>query len=358
MSGTSVDGLDLADCNFEFKNGQWNYEILHARSIHYKESWKERLLTIISGSTEDLFVADTEFGEFIGQNVVDFIREFQIKPMLIASHGHTVFHQPDKKLTWQIGNGMIINRITGIPVITDFRRLDVILGGQGAPLVPLGDKLLFPDYDVCLNLGGFSNISCDVNETRIAFDVCPVNIVLNRLSRTLGFNYDDHGKMARQGKFLEELYENLNQLDFYKKTGPKSLGLEWVIGEFLPLLEKFENTKDILNTMVRHIAFQINHAILELFPEEREMTKVLVTGGGVHNDFLMEVINENRRNDVIYEKPANEIIDFKEALIFAFLGLLRYRGEINTLKSVTGASRDSSGGVINNNIDLRDQNAS
>ena len=228
MSGTSVDGLDLACCSFTFKNGRWNYHIAEARTISYPEDWRKRLLNIVDLPAEGIWIADREFGEYIGVCINEFIRDTGLRPSLIASHGHTVFHQPEKKLTLQIGNGLAINAVTGLTTVTDFRRLDVILGGQGAPLVPVGDRYLFPDYSACLNLGGFSNLSYETSGNRIACDICPVNIVLNRLAAQLNFPFDRGGELARKGKLIPGLLDQLNELNFYKRYGPKSLGLEWV----------------------------------------------------------------------------------------------------------------------------------
>ena len=349
MSGTSVDGLDLACCSFTFKNGRWNYHIAEARTISYPEDWRKRLLNIVDLPAEGIWIADREFGEYIGVCINEFIRDTGLRPSLIASHGHTVFHQPEKKLTLQIGNGLAINAVTGLTTVTDFRRLDVILGGQGAPLVPVGDRYLFPDYSACLNLGGFSNLSYETSGNRIACDICPVNIVLNRLAAQLNFPFDRGGELARKGKLIPGLLDQLNELNFYKRYGPKSLGLEWVNENVTPLLMAHNNVYDLLNTFTRHIAFQISEIIDKIINAEDKQANVLVTGGGAYNDYLIQLIREKSNVKVIYEIPGNLLVDYKESLIFAFLGELRIRKEINALKSVTGASRDSIGGVIYDN---------
>ena len=352
MSGTSVDGLDLVCCRFEKKEGRWSYNIVSAESITYPEKLYGKLLDIISLPAESIFSIDIEFGEFIGNQINRFIGVNKLNPDLIASHGHTVFHQPDKRISVQIGSGPVINKITGIITITGFRQLDVILGGQGAPLVPVGDQLLFAGYDVCLNLGGFSNISFERQGARLACDISPVNIVLNRIARSTGKPYDDRGEMARRGKFMEDIFNELNNLQFYSKLPPKSLGLEWVNEKFMPVLNKKGDTGEKLNTATHHIAYQIDHSIRDLLQVGDHKIRVLTTGGGVYNDFLMEVLREAGNDIIVYEKPGNLLIDFKEAIIFAFLGLLRAMGEINTLSSVTGASNDSSGGIIYDNFPL------
>ena len=349
MSGTSVDGLDLAFCRFEHKGNIWKYSIPHSKNIPYSKDWQEKLLNIISKPAEKILITDVEFGEYIADQINLFITEFKLDPILIASHGHTVFHQPANKISLQIGNGFSINAETGITTITDFRQLDVILGGQGAPLVPLGDQMLFPEYNVCLNIGGFSNISYESNDRRLACDIGPANIVLNRLSRNLGLKYDDRGTVARSGDLIEELFKKLNSIEYYKRPSPKSLSLEWVNKNFMPLLDGYKNTADILNTLTRHISYQIINSILQIsFNKNREI-KVLVTGGGAYNEYLMELIRQKGGDRITFEIPDHVLVDFKESLIFAFLGLLRFKGEINTLKSVTGSREDSMGGIIHDN---------
>ncbi|MDZ7607548.1 MAG: anhydro-N-acetylmuramic acid kinase [Cyclobacteriaceae bacterium] len=263
------------------------------------------------------------------------------RPELIVSHGHTIFHQPGIGLTLQIGDGYRIMKKTGIKTVCDLRSLDVALGGQGAPFVPIGDKLLFPQYDFCLNLGGFSNISTDIDGRRIAYDICPVNTVLNFLASRVGFDFDKDGEIARSGKPVESLLEILNNLPYYKLTPPKSLGIEWVNSYVLPLLQGHE-VADLMHTFCRHIAHQIAVSI----PSGNTKRSVLVTGGGAKNTFLIEMIKNEIGKNAEVVIPDEQTVDFKEAIIFGFLGLLRALGQVNTLKSVTGASADSSGGII------------
>jgi anhydro-N-acetylmuramic acid kinase len=249
-----------------------------------------------------------------------------------------VLHQPQKGITLQIGSGEEIAKITKQKVVCDFRTQDVELGGQGAPLVPIGDALLFPEYDFCLNLGGFSNVSFRQEEKSVAFDICPVNIVLNFYANKIGLEYDTSGKIASEGKINEQLLEKLNALDFYKIAPPKSLGLEWVQKEILPLIEAHKiSISSILSTFVEHIAIQITSII-------GDSSSVLITGGGVYNSFLMQRIE--KRSNVKIKQTSHALINYKEALIFAFLGLLKLDNQINCLKSVTGASKNHSSGVI------------
>jgi anhydro-N-acetylmuramic acid kinase len=277
----------------------------------------------------------------MGRLTKQFIISNQLKPDFIASHGHTVFHQPNKGFTLQIGSGQSMAIELGLPVVCDFRSKDVALGGQGAPLVPIGDKKLFSGYDACINLGGIANVSFD-NEKgeRVAFDICPFNMGLNYLANKLGFDYDDAGKNAKKGKLSSVLLEELNQLDYYSQPYPKSLGVEWFNNYCLPLInDESIPVLDRLHTFSHHVAAQIKITV-----EGIEGKKVLLTGGGAYNSFVIKVLKQTC--DKSFVTPPGSIIDFKEALIFAFLGMLRMNEEINVLKSVTGAQKDSSSGII------------
>jgi anhydro-N-acetylmuramic acid kinase len=340
MSGTSLDGLDIAFCNFNKAGKKWFYKIVHAETIEYNDYWKETLKNIENEDAFSFAKTNKDYGHFLGQQVKRFITKHHLNIDFIASHGHTIFHQPNKKITFQIGDGAAIASETGVPVVCDFRSLDVALNGQGAPLVPIGDKILFSDYQYCLNLGGFANISFEKNNERIAFDICPANIVLNFLSDQAGYLFDDKGKIAASGKVNQALLSALNKLKYYKKKPPKSLGKEWVISEILPLLiTDTISISDKLRTFCEHIADQITKVLPPNNP-----AKVLVTGGGTHNDFLIRLLKQKSQKEIIL--PDKKTIDYKEALIFAFLGVLRMRNEINCLKSVTGASKDNIGGAV------------
>ena len=342
MSGTSLDGLDIAYCEFESK-AAWNYKIGHAKTIKYTKAWKQKLGGAIGLNKQELRDLDIEFGKFIGAETLKFIKAKRLKADLIASHGHTVFHQPEKGITLQIGSGKHISAATKLTVVCDFRSGDVALGGQGAPLVPLVDKLLFSDYTFCLNLGGFANISYEKGGKRIAFDICAVNIVLNDLAARLGQEFDRGGRIASKGKIHPGLLKELNALPFFRAKPPKSLGREWVETSFLPLLDSFNiPVQDKLRTLVEHIAIQVSAAVNSHRPTPH--SKLLVTGGGAYNTFLIGRIAIRTNCRVVL--PDDRTIQFKEAMAFAFLGLLKWKGEINILKSVTGASRDSSGGKI------------
>ena len=343
MSGTSLDGVDIAFCVFQKKLNKWNFEIVKAHTFDYDNTWKEKLSSLHLSNAYGFVKTHSEYGDYLGKLVNIFLENNNLKPDFIASHGHTIFHQPEEKITFQIGEGSTIAAKTKLTVVSDFRSLDVKLGGQGAPLVPIGDKLLFSQYDYCLNLGGFANISFDneANE-RIAFDICPVNIVLNKIAAEFDLAFDDKGKIAKSGNLNPQLLLKLDNLNYYKQQNPKSLSKEWVISHFEPILKKFKiPPSDKLRTLCEHFAKQISKSI-----SNKKSKSLLISGGGAYNDFLISRIKAHSNHKI--HIPEKTIIDFKEAMIFAFLGVLKIRGEINCLKSVTGAIKDSSGGVINN----------
>ena len=337
MSGTSLDGLDIALCSFEENNNKWNFKIKKAITIPYESEWKNKLINAHTLDALSFITLHKEYGTYTGNKVSDFIDSCSEKIDLIASHGHTIFHQP-KKLTFQLGDGACIAAKTNTTTVSDFRTLDVALQGQGAPLVPIGDALLFNNYEFCLNLGGFANISHGT--PRVAYDICPVNIVTNHLANKLGAEYDKNGEMAKQGSIHLDLLKELNSLSYFQLLPPKSLGLEWVKSEYLPVLNKYKiSINDTLRTVYENIATQIAKAI-----NHKDEKSVLITGGGTFNKFLIELLKEKTKTEIII--PDNKIIDYKEALIFALLGILRQRNEVNCLASVTGAVKDNMGGVI------------
>jgi anhydro-N-acetylmuramic acid kinase len=339
MSGTSLDGVDIALCTFEKRGSTWKFSIEAAETISYSHSQAKVLSGLMQVDAMTFARQNTAYGKFLGELVRSFVKAKRFKADFISSHGHTIFHQPSKGFTTQIGDGAALSVASGLPVVCDFRTADVALGGQGAPLVPIGDKLIFSEYDFCLNLGGIANISFEGSGKRIAFDICPVNLVLNFLSSEKGKRYDEGGKMACSGKVLPVLLKKLNAVSFYKRKFPKSLGREEIEKDFFRMIKSFPGSvQDKLNTFCEHIALQISAAT------ENKKGKMLVTGGGAYNDFLMNRIKHHSKLQIVI--PSGTIIEFKEALIFALLGVLRWRNEVNCLSSVTGASRDSSGGAI------------
>ncbi len=340
MSGTSLDGLDMALCRFVYNGSKWQYETLQCETAPYPSELIDRLAAAYSGTAYDLAVADQRLGQFMADQVNAFLAHAVLRPDYIASHGHTIFHRPDQGITTQIGSGAVLAAQTGIPVICDFRSADVALGGQGAPLVPVGDELLFADYDACLNLGGFSNISFRQRGHRVAFDISPCNMALNDLARQLGQPFDKDGVMAAQGAVVPALLEQLNALPFYAVQGSKSLGREWYEQTFQPLVAACDaSVHDKLRTVTEHIAMQLAAVINQV-----QGDKVLVTGGGAKNSFLLQRVRAHSAHQLIV--PDAMTVDYKEALIFAFLGVLRLRGEANCLADVTGAPKDHCSGAI------------
>lgn len=339
MSGTSLDGVDLAEIYFSEQSEKITFEIGKTQTVPYAAEWIDKLKNGINYSEKKLKALNSEYTALLGNIIKTFIKQNQIEGIdAVASHGHTILHQPQNGFTLQIGNLPELAQITNQKIVCDFRVQDVALGGQGAPLVPIGDRILFSEYDYCLNLGGFSNISFEEKGERIAYDISPVNTVLNFYAHKLGMEYDDKGKVSKSGLVNHELLEKLNSLDFYHKKHPKSLGFEFVKEVIFPITENYEIT-EVLRTFTEHIAFQISKN------SKRKNSKLLITGGGAYNDFLMEQIQYYLpENSIVI--PEKKIIEYKEALIFALLGYLKLQNRINVLSSVTGATHNHSSGII------------
>lgn len=339
MSGTSLDGIDLAYVSLTLNNDQWRYEFIKTATIAYSESWQARLAQSVSLPEQQLSSLDRDYTQLLVQVINSFVLKNKIKEIdAVCSHGHTVLHQPHKGVTLQIGNNANLAKGISALLVCDFRVADVALGGQGAPLVPIGDRLLFGTYNYCVNLGGFANMSIESPYGRIAYDLCPVNVLLNRYANMLGAPYDDHGAFAQSGILLPGLLNELNALPYYSKGAPKSLGMEWVLSEALPIIESYQaNPKDILCTLVEHMAIQITTRL-------RETATVLLTGGGAFNSYLIARMRAHKTAD--YQVPDHDLVNYKEALIFALLGVLKLRDEPNCLATVTGAKRDHSSGNI------------
>ena len=341
MSGTSLDGIDLSHIKFHLNDSKWTFEILESETIGYSQSWINQLKSAVDYSETELEKLNAAYTKLLATIISTFIKKHKIENLdAVCSHGHTILHQPQNGFTLQIGNLPEIATLIHQTVVCDFRVQDVKLGGQGAPLVPIGDRILFSEYDYCMNLGGFSNVSFEQNSERIAFDISPVNTVLNFYATQWGLNYDDKGKLSRTGDINENLLSELNSLDFYKLKFPKSLGFEFVKEIVLPIIESYKiSIEDKLRTFTEHVALQTALAL----PNKKG--RVLITGGGAYNDFII-----NRIQSYLPEMeiiiPSAKILEFKEALIFALLGVLKLRDEINVLSSVTGAKKDHSSGEI------------
>ncbi len=338
MSGTSLDGLDMCYASF-FRNESWEFQLLKAETLPYSEEWKTKLAKAHLLDEDELFQLDIEYSKFTREIVKNFIETHDIQNLdLIASHGHTVFHQPENGITFQLGNLMNYEDAMEVPFVCDFRVQDVQLGGQGAPLVPIGDQLLFSEYSHCINIGGFANISFEENGKRIAFDICPANKALNFYTEQLGFPYDNFGEIAQKSKAHTTLVNALNELAYYFIKPPKSLGIEWLEANFYPIVESYQlSTEEKIGSITAHIAFQIARCI----PEK---ARVLITGGGAFNTYLISLIQQQTKAKI--HLPQKELINFKEALIFGLIGVLRINNQVNVLSSVTGASKDHSSGSI------------
>lgn len=356
MSGSSLDGLDIAFAEFTHNAGAWSYEILAADCYGYSGDWKKRLQEATSLNALDYQLLHTDYGHYLGTEVLRFIEEksLQYKVALIASHGHTTFHVPARKMTAQLGDGAAIAAETRLPVVSDLRAMDIAFGGQGAPIVPIGEKLLLKNYDLYLNLGGIANISFNNPEGYVAFDICAANRVLNMIAAKEGKEYDAGGQMAAMGNVNEALLKKLNDLSYYAQPYPKSLANNFGTDEVFPLVRSFGLTHfDELRTYVEHIVQQIQSAIgnkqqaIENHKPQTPNLKLLVTGGGAFNTFLIQQLSLTLAPiGIEVVVPGEDLVQYKEALIMAFMGVLRWRQEYNVLSSVTGAERDSIGGAV------------
>jgi anhydro-N-acetylmuramic acid kinase len=341
MSGTSLDGIDLAQLSFQFSAGKWSYEIGATATIPYTSDWINRLQKAVDFSAKELTELNVEYTQLLGQSIFDFIAQNQLSNIdAVCSHGHTILHQPQNGFTLQIGNLPELAQYCQQKVVCDFRVQDVALGGQGAPLVPIGDQFLFSDYTYCLNLGGFSNVSFEQNGQRLAFDISAVNTVLNFYAQQHGWDFDDRGAFAKSGKLHESLVDALNALTYFQLAPPKSLGFEYVKTTLLPLIETYTiDTASKMHSFTEHVAYQISSALPE------KSGHLLITGGGAYNDFLVERI-QHYLPQIQIVIPNKKTIEYKEALIFGLLGVLRLRNEINVLHSVTGANTDHCAGYV------------
>lgn len=341
MSGSSLDGLDLALVRFTRAADGWDYALLDRETQGYSPELKARLLAAFSASVPEILQLDVDLGRLFGEWSKNFISRQKLKPTLIGSHGHTVFHQPKLGYSQQIGHPGHIAAITGLPVAADFRSLDIALGGQGAPLVPIGDRLLFGQHALCLNLGGIANLSFEKDGKRLAWDLACCNMVFDRLANQLGLPYDDEGKKAGSGQVNAPLLDQLAALSYYQQAPPKSLGREYFDAEVWPIFAQSNvKVEDKMATYAKHLAIQLK-TVVENYQLQGSM---LVTGGGAYHRHLIRLFRLEQPLAVEVPEPA--LIEQKEAIIFALLGLLRQLGEINVLHEVTGSRSDHSGGNL------------
>lgn len=349
MSGSSMDGLDIAFVHLQENGGEWSYEIVKADCFEYSAEWKKKLQHAVDLNALDYQLLHSEYGHYIGKEIKRFIDENKLhhQVALISSHGHTTFHMPEKLMTSQIGDGAAIAAEIGLPVVTDLRAMDVAFGGQGAPIVPVGEKLLFPEFDFFLNLGGIANISIKKDDKYIAFDVCAANRVLNMLAEQENLSFDENGKIAASGNVNEELLQKLNVPEYYSKPYPKSLANSFGVETIYPIIQQSEmSVQDAMRTYVEHVVVQIKNSLVN---GEWSMvnSKLLLTGGGAFNNFLVERLSEVLNSTgITVIVPDDYLVKYKEALIMALIGVLRWRDEYNVLSSVTGAERDSIGGAV------------
>ncbi|HET9430595.1 MAG TPA: anhydro-N-acetylmuramic acid kinase [Chitinophagaceae bacterium] len=361
MSGSSLDGLDIAFVEFHENAGTWTYEIKETDCLAYSQDWVQKLKSATSLMAQDYQLLHVDYGHYIGQLVNGFIEKYQLnyQVALIASHGHTSFHIPSRKMTAQLGDGASIAAETQLPVVSDLRALDVALGGQGAPIVPVGERLLLGTYTWFLNLGGIANLSLNASRLEgatgpIAFDVCAANRVLNMLAAETGNPFDEGGKLAASGNLVGEMLDQLNGLDFYKQSFPKSLANDFGTDLIYPLLKSgIDNPADALRTYTEHIAFQVKRSIQMVMEKtanwknEELPSRLLCTGGGAFNNFLVERLRDHLRElEIEVVVPDSKLVNYKEAMIMALIGILRWRQEFNVFSSVTGAQRDSIGGAL------------
>ena len=345
MSGTSLDGLDLAYCHFSKDNNSWNFSIEKTKEVNYASKLYDQLKNAIHLTEEEHLQLHHEYGKWLGNQAKQFIEDENLDVDFISSHGHTSHHRPEEGITFQLGYGQSLANASNKKVVCDFRTKDVTLGGQGAPLVPIGDRLLFHKYDFCLNLGGISNVSFEYEGKRIALDIGMANMPLNYITQKIGLNYDSGGELAKSGKLDIPLFDVLNNLEYYKLPFPKSTGYEWFLSDVVPLIENSSSgVTDLLHTLIHH---NCEHIALEIKKHStKPMNLLFVTGGGAFNDFFIETLRQKLGPQIHIEIPDKTLIAFKEALVFALMGVLRIENEINVLSSVTGAKNDSSSGVI------------
>ena len=346
MSGTSLDGLDMSYAVYRRASGKWTYKLEKAVFIPYEVDMISMLRNAIHFSAQELLQLHVDYGKWLGIKCQDVIQDNKWEVDFISSHGHTVFHQPDKGLTFQAGSLQHIFNVVKTPIIGDFRTMDVAKGGQGAPFVPIGDKTLFSEYDICVNLGGISNLSYDFQGNRLAYDVGACNMLLSYILKDSEQDYDDKGAISRRGRIIQGFYDALNDLAYFSTSPPKSTGYEWFRKEVEPIVDNYRSSslEDLLHTAVKHISYQLSRA----FAQAKNEGQVLLTGGGAKNDFLMEALRTQCGKDLEVVVPEMDLVDFKEALIFGLMGAMRWVGEDNVIASVTGASSDSCSGVIIN----------
>ena len=349
MSGSSLDGIDIANVEFYHEDKEWKYVIIDADCIPYNKEWEDRLRRLPTASAYEYQVLHHALGKYIGDLVNEFINQYKIskKELIIGSHGHTVFHEPAKGFTSQIGCGATISAITNCTTVTDLRAGDVALGGQGAPIVPIGEHSLWPGYSMYLNIGGIANLSVRLDKKEsIAFDICAANRVLNIMANKIDQPFDKDGLIARSGTIDNNLLEELNKVTYYQQPYPKSLNNSFGTDYIMGIINQYKiSTEDALRTYTEHIAVQIAKCINE-HQQVSIPNKVLITGGGAMNTYLIALIKQYINKDIVLEIPGKSVINYKEAIVMGYIGLLRVLNKTNVLSTVTGAKRNSINGCI------------
>ncbi|MFM2360127.1 MAG: hypothetical protein RLY16_2120 [Bacteroidota bacterium] len=350
MSGSSMDGVDITFATYTETGGKWQYELLIAETFPYSAQWEQDLANAVDLNARNYQLLHTRYGRFLGDLINQFIAKYQLAHQVhvIASHGHTTFHEPNLYTTCQLGDGASIAAITQLPVVSDLRAMDVAVKGQGAPIVPMGERLLFAQYPMLLNLGGIANISIHQNENVLAFDIAAANQVFNHFANLMGFPFDDGGKLAASGQVHEPLLQALDRLEFYSKAAPKSLANSFSKQTVIPLMETFQlSAVDQLATYIEHLSKIISSTVQTYADADLTQQPLLVTGGGALNTFLINKLKQTLETSAIQlVVPDDNTVLFKEALIMGLLGILRWREEVTALKTVTGAERNTIGGAL------------
>lgn len=356
MSGSSLDGLDIAFAEFQISGDAIDFELIKAETVEFTEQWQRRLRNLPKVDALSFAKTHTYFGHLLGNMVNDFIKKHQIEVDFIASHGHTIFHYPDNRMTIQIGDGAAIAAITGLPVVNNFRTHDIAIDGEGTPVAPIADKYLFAGYDFYLNIGGIANISCDIDGRFVAFDIGAANQIFNPLANLMHLPYDDGGNIAKSGKVNEAILSQINEMSYFHQSYPKSLDNTWLQQNILPTYLIAEDTiANKLRTACEQLAQQTAFSIQQIIKNENltlpiseKPFKIFATGGGAFNTFLMKrieaVCNQYFPTKVVVASP--EIVEYKEALLMALMGVLRVHNKVNVMRSVTGAKLDTIGGAI------------
>lgn len=353
MSGSSLDGVDLAICHFVFSSEklvEWSFG--KAETFAYPEPWPAKLAKLPHATAMELAEADVALGHLFGAMAQEFLDKHNADVDFIASHGHTIFHYPHRHFTTQIGQGACIAATTGITTIDGFRQQDVALAGQGAPLAPTADTWLFPGFDCWVNLGGIANMTIRTQNKLIAFDITGANQVLNHLARQVGKSYDKDGMLSEKGKNVPDLFEKLNRLEYHGLPAPKSLGNNWIQEVVIPI---YDHSPHAVQDKLYTACLQIVHHTLEAFARQGATclappSKMLITGGGAKNLFLIDLFRQMVRQRkmpltiVVPDDPT--VIDFKEAALMALMGALRLQGIPNCLPEVTGAKRNVVAGAV------------